>query len=114
VHLIVTENVIGGHPAAPKGRYQMNMTVVLQVIVSAIIMAAFLTPLLAAPAMAVGPSGKCYVDCTGGGIPSNVRQHNICLSTCIFGEEALLPVHSILPPPLQPSDRPRGQQTGQK
>jgi hypothetical protein len=92
----------------------MNITIFLEVMVSTLIMATFLTPLLAAPAMALGPSGKCYVDCTGGGIPSNVREHNVCLSACIFGEGVQRLDDSILPPPPLPSDRPRGQQTGQK
>ena len=63
----------------------MNITIVLEVMVSALIMATFLTPLLEAPAMALGPSGKCYVDCTGGGIPSNVREHNVCLVRPLWG-----------------------------
>ncbi|MGO9566857.1 MAG: hypothetical protein ACLP5H_04880 [Desulfomonilaceae bacterium] len=92
----------------------MNITIVLEVMVSSLIMAAFLTPLLEAPAMALGPSGKCYVDCTGGGIPSNPREHNACLSACIFGEGVQRLDHDFLPPPPQLSDRPRGQQTGQK
>ncbi len=66
------------------------------------------------PVMALGPSGKCYVDCTGGGIPSNVREHNVCLSACIFGEGVQRLDDGILPPRPLPSDRPRGQQTGQK
>jgi len=92
----------------------MNITIVLEVMVLALIMAAFLTPLLEAPAMALGPSGKCYVDCTGGGIPSNVREHNVCLSACIFGESVQRLDDGILPPPPLPSDRPKGQQTGRK
>lgn len=92
----------------------MNITIVVQVMASALIMATFLAPLLEAPAMAVGPSGKCYEVCTGGGIPSNVRQHNVCLATCIFGEGVQRLDDGILPPRPLPSDRPRGQQTGRK
>jgi hypothetical protein len=92
----------------------MNITIVLAAMVSALIMAVILTPLLEAPAMALGPSGKCYVDCTGGGIPSNAREHNVCLSACIFGESVQRFYDGILPPPSPPSDRPKGLQTGQK
>jgi hypothetical protein len=92
----------------------MNITIVVEVMVSALIMATFLTPLLEAPAMALGPSGKCYVDCTGGGIPSNLREHNVCLSACIFGDDVQRLYDGILPWPSLPSDRPIGQQTGQK
>lgn len=92
----------------------MNITIVLEIMVSALIMAAFLTPLLEAPAMALCPIGKCYLDCTGGGIPSNAREHNICLSACMFGDGVLRLDAGIMPPPPQPADRARGQQTGQK
>jgi hypothetical protein len=92
----------------------MNITIVVEVMVSALIMATFLMPLLEAPAMALGPSGKCYVDCTCGGIPSNVREHNVCLTACIFGEGVQRLDEGFLPPQPLPSDRPRGQQTGRK
>jgi len=92
----------------------MNITIVVEIMVSALIIAALLMTLLEAPAMALGPTGKCYVDCTGGGIPSDVREHNVCLSACIFGEGVQrLDDGMLLPLPL-PSDRPRGQQTGRK
>ncbi len=92
----------------------MNITIVLEVMVSALVMAAFLTPFVQAPAMALGPSGKCYLDCTGGGIPSNVREHNVCLSACMFGDGVQRLDASIIPPPRQPADRSRGEQTDHK
>ncbi len=92
----------------------MNATIIIEAMVLLAIMASFLTPVLEAQTNAVGPSGKCYLDCTGGGIPSSPREHNVCLTACIFGDGAQRLDDGIVPAKPQPSDSPRGQQTGRK
>ncbi len=92
----------------------MNVTIVIEAMILTGIMAAVLAPILEAPANALGPSGKCYIDCTGGGIPTNPREHNRCLLACVFGEGVQRLDEAIPPLKPQPSDRPTGLQTGQK
>jgi hypothetical protein len=90
----------------------MNVTIIIEAMALAIIVAAFLTPILEAPAKALGPSGQCYLDCTGGGFPSSPRQHNACLTACVFGEGVQRLDEGIVPGKPKPSDSPRGRQTG--
>jgi hypothetical protein len=91
----------------------MNAIIIMEVIVLGVLMTAFLASDLEAPANAMGPSGKCYLDCTGGGFPGSPLEHNRCLSACLFGEEVHSLDDSIVPAP-QLSDRPRWRQAGQK
>jgi hypothetical protein len=92
----------------------MNATIIIEAIALAVVMAAFLTSGLEAPAKAMGSSGKCYLDCTGGGFPSSPLEHNRCLSACLFGEGVQRLDDSIVPLKAPPSDRPRAQRTDNK
>jgi hypothetical protein len=89
----------------------MNATIIIEVIVLAVVMAVFLTSDMEAPANAMGPSGKCYLDCTGGGFPGSPLEHNRCLSACLFGEGVQRLDDSIVPANPRHPDLPKGHQS---
>jgi hypothetical protein len=64
----------------------MNAKIILGGVTLAVFVAAFSTTILSIDVTALGPSGKCYVSCTGGGIPFHLYEHNLSVSACMLGE----------------------------
>jgi hypothetical protein len=91
----------------------MNAKTILGRVGLAFFVALFLTAILSIEVTALGPSGKCYVSCTGGGIPFHLYEHNLCVSACMLGENIHGPGGGSSLEPLLPVNRPIQPPSGQ-
>jgi hypothetical protein len=84
----------------------MNGKMILGGVSLAVFVAVFSTTIISIDVTALGPSGKCYVSCTGGGIPFHLYEHNLCVSACLLGDNVHEPGGSSSLEPLLPANRP--------
>ncbi len=85
----------------------MNTKMILGGMSVAVFVAVLSTTILSIDVTALGPSGKCYVSCTGGGIPFHLYEHNFCVSACMLGDSVHGPGGGLSLEPLLPETRPK-------
>lgn len=84
----------------------MNAKTILGRVALTVLVVVSLTTILSIDVTALGPGGKCYISCTGGGVPFHLYEHNLCVSACLLGDSAHGPEGSSFLDPLLPANPP--------